>query len=132
MGEPSTPYFIGIWGCVMEEGWGWLETISHRACHVPFSLYWLSFFFILYSFSFLPFSYFILPLSLPYLSPAYFLSSHLSGFEILNPEVLFRIKKVKDLYIDIADADRTVNNSGERRSATETVSEVVPVSQIHH
>ncbi|XP_040204096.1 uncharacterized protein LOC120936061 isoform X2 [Rana temporaria] len=42
------------------------------------------------------------------------------GFEILNPEVLFRIKKVKDLYIDIADADRTVNNSAcsQRESVT--------------
>ncbi|XP_077345321.1 uncharacterized protein LOC143989165 isoform X2 [Lithobates pipiens] len=42
------------------------------------------------------------------------------GFEILNPEVLFRIKKVKDLYIDISDADRTVTNSAcsQRESVT--------------
>ncbi|XP_018428793.1 PREDICTED: zinc finger protein 250-like [Nanorana parkeri] len=33
------------------------------------------------------------------------------GFEILNPDVLFRIKKVKDLYVDLSDADRAVTNS---------------------
>ncbi|KAM5164880.1 uncharacterized protein ACMZJ9_007302 isoform 2-T2 [Mantella aurantiaca] len=33
------------------------------------------------------------------------------GFEILNPDVLFRVKKVKDLYIDISDADKAVTNS---------------------
>ncbi|KAM9315558.1 uncharacterized protein PAF06_006533 [Gastrophryne carolinensis] len=33
------------------------------------------------------------------------------GFEILNPNVLFRIKKVKDLYTDVCDADRTLTNS---------------------
>ncbi|XP_072263438.1 uncharacterized protein [Pyxicephalus adspersus] len=42
------------------------------------------------------------------------------GFEILNPDVLFRIKKVKDLYIDICDADKAVTNSGssQRESIT--------------
>ncbi|XP_068135935.1 zinc finger protein 544-like isoform X5 [Hyperolius riggenbachi] len=28
------------------------------------------------------------------------------GFEILNPDILFRIKRVKDLYIDVCDTER--------------------------
>ncbi|XP_063775213.1 zinc finger protein 701-like [Pseudophryne corroboree] len=33
------------------------------------------------------------------------------GFQILNPDVLFRIKKVKDLYIDVCETERGVTSA---------------------
>ncbi|MEE6518391.1 hypothetical protein FKM82_029389 [Ascaphus truei] len=41
------------------------------------------------------------------------------GFEIINPDVLFRIKKVKEAYTSLGDMDRIITSAG-RRARPET------------